>query len=428
VRLYRLKLCCALGRQVFTHRPRDAVNSQGGTCRYQKVIPGSRLKLPALTGLRAIAAFWVLMLHFGDDVTANWPVALRRLFSSGFIGVDLFFVLSGFILSWNYLNDTGLSCSSRDFWRARAARILPVYYGSLALALPVFLVMQFNHGITPEAIRHVSVTAAFTLSLTQSWALPFSYLWNTASWSLSVEVFLYLSFPWLAVWLARRPLRSVLQTTALLYGATVLAALLFFAFHSHPSPWTWDPAPDMCIWIPWLGSNPVVHFHEFLMGAAAYLFLRAEQTGARKEWISGPQAVWISSAGVLALLAWRGPVPFMAALMGLYSPLFALLIYGLAKQQGVVAQILSTRGFVFLGEISFALYLAHLTVWDNMVLFNVQHSYIQQDSALNFLICVALSVAVATLFYKFIEVPYRKTLRAKWKTAATLKLPEKLIA
>ena len=104
----------------------------------------------------------------------------------------------------------------------------------------------------------------------------------------------------------------------------------------------------------------------------------------------------------------------MAALMGIYSPLFALLIYGLAKQQGLVAKILSTRTFVFLGEISFALYLTHLTVWQNMEGFNLEHHYIKQDSALNFLICLTLSLAIATIFYKFIEVPYRKSLRAKW--------------
>jgi len=184
------------------------------------------------------------MLHYGDAVTSGWPRAFRNLFSSGFIGVDLFFVLSGFILSWNYLSDDrslpegggvpedrSLSVTRKEFWRARAARILPVYYVSLALSLPVFLLMQFQAGVTPAAIRSAIVTAATTLTLTQSWVSPFSYLWNNPGWSLSVEVFLYLSFPLVARWLVRKPLKLVLRGAAATYGITIAAALFFAAFH-----------------------------------------------------------------------------------------------------------------------------------------------------------------------------------------------------
>jgi peptidoglycan/LPS O-acetylase OafA/YrhL len=90
----------------------------------------------------------------------------------------------------------------------------------------------------------------------------------------------------------------------------------------------------------------------------------------------------------------------------------------------LVARILSTPAFVFLGEISFALYLVHLTVWSMMGGFNLEHSYIKQDSALNFLVCVILSLAIATILYKFIEVPYRKTLRKHWKTAPSVPVPD----
>ena len=99
----------------------------------------TQAKIPALTGLRAIAALWVLALHFGEGVSASWPPAVRSVLSTGFIGVDLFFVLSGFILAWTYLREDGtLSVSRSEFWTARAARILPVYYVSLAISLPMF--------------------------------------------------------------------------------------------------------------------------------------------------------------------------------------------------------------------------------------------------------------------------------------------------
>jgi len=356
------------------------------------------------------------MLHYGEGITAHWPQPLRNILSSGFIGVDLFFVLSGFILSWNYLSDDRrLTVSSADFWRARAARVLPLYYVSLALALPVFLLMQFQKGITSDAIRSAIVTAVTTLTLTQSWVSPFSFLWNNPGWSLSVEVFLYLAFPYLAMWFARNPVSKILKVAGGFYAVTAVGGLLFAALHSHPSAWKWDPVPDYCIWISWIGCNPVVHFHELLMGSAACIWLREEQTGNSPERIAGPRAVWIAISLVLALLIFKGRMPFMAALVGIYSPLFAMLIYGLAKQRGLVARVLSTRAFVFLGEISFALYLTHLVVWWNMEGFNLEHTYLKQDSMANFLVCVTISLALATLLYKGIEVPYRRTLRKKWQ-------------
>jgi peptidoglycan/LPS O-acetylase OafA/YrhL len=281
----------------------------------------------------------------------------------------------------------------------------------LGLSIPLFLLTQFHDGVTPDSIRGAIVTALTSLTLTQSWVSPFSYAWNNPGWSLSVEVFFYLAFPWLVVWIARWPLAKVMRWIAGLYMVTIAAAYLFVALHSHPPTWKWEPAVDYCIWISWLGCNPLVHAHEFLMGIGACLWLRQEQRGRRREWVSGPWAVGIALVVIGALSAFRGPIPFMPALVGIHGPLFALLIYGLAKQSGMAARILSTRAFVFLGEISYSLYLTHLTVWLNMEGFNREHNFLRQGSLLNFALCVALSLALAAALYKGIEEPYRRVLR-----------------
>lgn len=384
--------------------------------------PRTQAKIPALTGLRAIAALWVLGLHFGEAVSASWPRAVRNVLSTGFVGVDLFFVLSGFILAWNYLRDDGTMLVSRsEFWRARAARILPVYYLSLAISIPMFLLMQFHDGVTPQAVWSAVVTAITSLTLTQSWVSPFSYLWNNPGWSLSVELFFYLAFPWLVAWIARWPLARVMRWAAGLYVVTIASAYLFVALHSHPPTWKWEPAIDYCIWISWLGCNPLVHAHEFLMGIAACLWLREEQSGRHKEWMSGPAATSSAIVALAVLVAFRGPIPFMPALVGIYSPLFALLIYGLAKQRGAIAWILSTPLFVFLGEISYSLYLTHLTVWMNVEGFNREHSFLRQSSMLNFLFCLALSLVLASALYKGIEEPYRRVIRNRFGTRLAIR-------
>ena len=372
-------------------------------------------KIPALTGLRAVAAFWVLALHFGDGVTTGWPAPLRNLFSSGFIGVDLFFVLSGFILSWNYLDaDRKLTVGRSEFWAARAARILPVYYLSLALSLPLFLLMEFHNGVTPAAIGNTIFTALTSLTLTQSWAASFSNLWNNPGWSLSVEAFFYLAFPFIAARIAAWPLPKLVRVTAGIYLLTVASGYAFVALHSHPPTWKWDPQVDYSIWIAWLGCNPLVHLHEFLMGILVFAWLRSEQSGQQREFMTGTRAVWLAIGAIALLTAWHRATPFMTALMGVHSPLFALLIYGLAKQKGAIARLLSTRCFVFLGEISYSLYLTHLTVWMNVEGFNREHPYIRQNSMLNFLLCLALSLTVAAAFYKFIEEPNRHILRTRF--------------
>jgi peptidoglycan/LPS O-acetylase OafA/YrhL len=387
----------------------------------------TQTKIPALTGLRAIAALWVLFLHFGEGVSASWPPAVRSVLSTGFIGVDLFFVLSGFILAWTYLRGDGtLSVSRSEFWTARAARILPVYYVSLAISLPMFLGMQFHDGVTPTSIRGAIVTGITSITLTQSWVSPYSYLWNNPGWSLSVELFFYLAFPWVIVRVARWPTAKLVRLVAGLYFVTIAAAYLFVALHSHPSTWKWEPAIDFCMWISWLGCNPLVHAHEFLMGIAVCLWLREEQKGERKEWMRGPTAVGLAALGLLSLAAFRGPIPFMPALVGIHSPLFALLIYGLAKQRGWIARLLSTPAFVFLGEISYSLYLTHLTVWLNMDGFNREHFFLRQSSMLNFLFCLTLSLVLAAALYKGIEEPYRRAFRNRYGKPATTLPPGRL--
>jgi peptidoglycan/LPS O-acetylase OafA/YrhL len=272
--------------------------------------------------------------------------------------------------------------------------------------------------VTPTTIWSAVVTALTSLTLTQSWVSPFSNLWNNPGWSLSVELFFYLAFPWLVVRLARWPLAKVLRWVAGLYFVTIAAAYVFVALHSHPPTWKWEPAVDYCIWISWLGCNPLVHAHEFLMGIAVCLWFREEQRGRRKEWMSGPVAVGVAVVGLGLLAAFRGPIPFMPALVGIHSPLFALLIYGLAKQRGALARILSTPVFVFLGEISYSLYLTHLTVWLNMEGFNREHSFLRQGSLLNFLFCLALALVLSAALYKGIEEPYRRVIRGRFQKQA----------
>ena len=145
-----------------------------------------RKKLDALTGIRFFAAFHVLAFHC-------WPWRDYRgigaqAAGSGFIGVSLFFVLSGFIFGYNYF---GREVVPKRFFRDRFARVYPVYALALLVALPAFL-RSFGTANLPVYV----LTRA---TLTQAWFPTIVLEWDTPAWSLAVEAFFYLLFPLIAI-------------------------------------------------------------------------------------------------------------------------------------------------------------------------------------------------------------------------------------
>src|SRR5690242_17436535 len=156
--------------------------------------------LKPLTGLRFLAAMAVVAYHALDALVPHAPGYLSRLASHGYLGVSLFFVLSGFILTYTYIEpDSGaLRGSAREFWWARIARVYPMYTAALVVALPVFLLYRIALA-PPEARAQATIAAGLTPMLLQGWWPPAACQWNCPGWSLSVEMFFYAIFPFLAV-------------------------------------------------------------------------------------------------------------------------------------------------------------------------------------------------------------------------------------
>ena len=109
-----------------------------------------RPNIPALTGLRAIAAILVVLFHYKYIVPGLGasPAPGARVIQTGFVGVSLFFVLSGFILAYTYIDDDGaLRGTWKDFLFARFARVYPVYLFALVIALPIFIDISLVHPV-----------------------------------------------------------------------------------------------------------------------------------------------------------------------------------------------------------------------------------------------------------------------------------------
>jgi len=173
--------------------------------------------LRALTGLRFVAAFHVLLLHTALGFVQGAPPFVANVVRAGTASVSLFFVLSGFILAYQYLDVGGTRpLDRRQFWWARVARIYPVYLFALLFALPYFFAWAAAtlESESPWASAKIAVTLVANLTLTQGWIPQTVGPMNPPGWSLSVEAFCYLLFPFAAARVVRLTTRQALTAAA----------------------------------------------------------------------------------------------------------------------------------------------------------------------------------------------------------------------
>lgn len=369
-------------------------------------------RLDALTGLRFFAALAVVLYHETSPHFDGAPAWLERYLSSGYVSVSLFFVLSGYILAYNYLPaGRRAALHAPQFWSARVARIYPVYALGLVLGLPFFVNKLLVQGGAPGsmAAEGLGVVAAAT-SLLQAWIPGTACRLNCPGWSLSVEAFFYLVFPVLGLLLARIPARRLPAALVLAWGASVglLAGVRVAAVRGAAAAgialgagW-WDP----------VASFPLLRLGEFTFGILlGLLFLaRRERAADGARWVAplAPAAL----VGIAALLPLELPEPLGVARQQLLVPLFGLLVFGLAHGRGIVARALSLPAVVLLGEASYALYILHVPIHSLMGAVDKIAGLGVHDTPLWFPAYLATAVAASLAAYRWVEVPSRDRVRS----------------
>ena len=355
-------------------------------------------QIKPLTGLRFLAALLVVVFHFGVRAHASLPT----VFSAGYLGVNFFFILSGFILAYNYLDVQGkMRASRRAFWVARFARIYPVYF--LAFIVAAFPYVWEHH--SPAA---TVATGLAGLTLIQAWIPNHAGIaWNGPSWSLSAEAFFYLLFPVAALYVSRLRRRDywIALVGLWLVSMAFAAALWYIAsirggYGSHVS------------WYEILQFNPLVRLPEFLMGIVlGMMFMsRAEQgpgTGSKLSGLAGVVSL-AALAGIAAAFILSPLLPWQLVNNGLFDPIFALLIFSVAFGKGPLAAALSTPALILLGEASYAVYILHYPTWDWM-------THLLRSQPVNTPAYLAgyigLVVSLALLSFLLLERPARRYLR-----------------
>jgi peptidoglycan/LPS O-acetylase OafA/YrhL len=363
-----------------------------------------RPKLKALTTLRFLAALHVVLFHMRvTGILPGGPWWYQNFASIGYIGVNLFFVLSGFILVYTYANS---AVTPWRFWQARVARIYPAYLLSLVVSAPFFF-FALRHLDIPFLAwskQHVAAACILTVSLLQSWFPQAALTWNAVCWTLSVEAFFYLAFPLLLVWSKEFSPKTLLCGIAGWSLLSLSISVLYFLLHPDGIDKI-NSRETTLLWKNTLSFNPLLRLPEFLVGMFAGRLFLSGRTNRR---LAAPLVV-VGTVVVtaLVLLADRIPSPLISA--GILSPAFATIIYGLALRPRW-SSILETRALVLLGDASYSLYLLHSTVISAVFDWTPSLAW-----GLRATIAFLAAVTAALLAYFLVEQPFRELLRPKTK-------------
>jgi peptidoglycan/LPS O-acetylase OafA/YrhL len=374
------------------------------------VLPAEALRrapLHALTGLRFLAALGVVGYHFYNPSQGpTAPRAISHLLQAGSHMVGLFFVLSGFILAYNYLGERGgLVGTKWDFYRARFARIYPIYLLALVVDLPLFLhyLRLSEPAATPGETAGIG---AATLTLTQAWLNTGRPPWNTMAWTLSVEAFFYAVFPVLGAWLARQGSRRLMGVAAgawLLGTTPSLAAELVepgAASLLVQRLLTWSQHPSSVI--------VVVLLPQFIVGVClGVLFCRRMRPGSQALRTAGLLGTVAALAGLIIFLP---PKPSALVSSAAFLPLFALCIWLLACGVAWNGLKLGSRPLVLLGGASYALYLIHGSMMGYALAVNTRALKLPHNIVA--LLMVPVVVAASIFLFKRVEEPARHWLRS----------------
>lgn len=376
--------------------------------------------LGALTGIRFLAAFIVVLFHTAQPFLSNWPDWALSIINRGYVGVSLFFVLSGFILAYNYLEpDNTSTIDKRSFWSARLARVYPVYLLGLVVAMPFFVTRAFRSLPFTSALSHIGGVSLATGSLTQAWVPAAACELNCPGWSLSAEAFFYLLFPFLVVAISGLCSRKLLALGSAIWIASMAVPALYYLIGPDALP---NPEPTKsAFWLDVVKFNPLIRLPEFLIGILlGKIFLRQALKGSTSVDRSG---WWAGGVGLTIVVVLVSNTRSLDLLLhnSLLTPLFALLIYFLAWGGGIWGSVLSFRPVQLLGEASYALYILHVPLWHWFGKAMEITGLVPESSPVFLVSYLVLSVAVSTATLKVLEEPARDWLRRKLSRPRTIR-------
>jgi peptidoglycan/LPS O-acetylase OafA/YrhL len=378
--------------------PPDPKTSAPASSPAARNTPPRQARLDVLTSLRFFAAIHVVFYHYAGPVFQSFPW-ISRAIEIGYYAVSIFYVLSGFVLVYSYSDSHGHFRGNRKtFWIGRFARIYPAYLLGFLLCIPdVVLAILRTHRLAEGAAK-ASIAGIAHLAMIQAWLPRLSALWNYPGWSVSVEAFFYLCFPFL---LARVSRSGTRQCYALIGISWLVSVSIYISL------WYWMPNLDNTpLWKNGFNYNPLIRVPTFLTGMAIgrLYFLRRDQPAP-----SATRAVFAAIV-CLAAMGLSTFLPQNTLRDIVFAPAFAYLIYSFARDRSYVAKWFSFRPLVLLGDASYSIYILQ---WPVFFLCGLS---VESITAWTFTAYTLVLLSVSVFSFKFIEEPMRRAIRARLST------------
>ncbi len=376
-------------------------------------MPGRSREIEAINGLRGAGALAILLYHMGPSLAHSPLFAPATLwFAKYYLFLDLFFMVSGFALAAGYARvfaDGVRGEALRRFWTGRLARVLPLYWATLAVAVAIEFALfwgvkaglfapGFEPFDRPAANPENLVTTALLL---QAWGLHDKLTWNIPAWFVSALMGAYLAFPFLIA--AAQRLNERMRATVLI----ALCGSAMLILHGLYANEYLQPPNDVAV------LRALV---ELMLGAGLFLMRPQVLAPAMRSMLQIGCALAVFAS--LHLKLWDG-----FALL-----LFAAFVVLIRTDEGALARALKARPMFWLGRISFSLYMIHFLVLflidslGKMRVPLVDWFFWTENMWLNLILRVVIVIALASVVHRRFEEPARRIMQ-NWMGKAALGAP-----
>jgi peptidoglycan/LPS O-acetylase OafA/YrhL len=350
-------------------------------------------EIRALTGLRGVAATYVMVFHYFPGLQMTGPVS--AFLAHGYLMVDLFFVLSGYVMAMTYASDFSSAWTASTYFHFLGRRVARIYPLCLALTIVAFLLATAGFLKIPDSAPPYAMLAT-NVAMVQAWGL--TECLDGPTWSLSAEWAAYLLFPAI-LW------ATLSHSAARAWATSAIAAAVIIALCAVPQPFGRQLTPLSLLDLHnHVMALPVIRcLAEFSLGVLAF---RVGGTATGAAFVRRAGVAAGLAAVLIALLA----VPRADAAVAL---LFPALVLSLTVPHTGAAKLLSAAIPSFLGRISYSIYLVHelmTTLLEKMhglaAWLGLPHA--QTVAAAG---CIGMTIAAAWIAYNLIELPGRRYIR-----------------
>ncbi|MFZ6665190.1 acyltransferase family protein [Peijinzhouia sedimentorum] len=337
------------------------------------------MRLEQLTFTRFIAAISIVVFHYGTNIFPFNLDVFSFIFQQASIGVSYFFILSGFVMIIAYGQKKRIQFD--NFIKRRVSRIYPVYLVAIILLMSFQLIMK---------IPIDSNGLIFNLTMIQAWIPGKALSFNSPAWSISVEMFFYISFPLLFNYFYTKiEIKKLFIYITLIF--IISQCILHFVLGSSFYQGFPSKSHDFIFY------SPLMHFNEFLVGNIfGLIFIRM---GKSK---NTDLQIIILLIVLIILLRFNYGINYHN---GMLAFIFVPIIFLVSSNTGIISKILKNKHLVFLGEISYGVYILQVPVynWVAMVL-----KYLNMNN-LTFIFYASLAILIilSAISFKYIESPIR---------------------